>query len=84
MPCSVMAVSFFSQLLHNFLISKVSMLTGIDVIHELNHMDFSLPRLIWLLLLSLQHANMSTAETKTELPIWQHFPGGPASHLVAS
>lgn len=28
--------------------------------------------------------NMSTTETKAELPIWQHSLGGPASHLVAS
>lgn len=33
MTCSVMAVSFFPQLLHNFLISKVAMLTGMDVIY---------------------------------------------------
>lgn len=33
MTCSVMAVSFFPQLLHNLLISKVAMLTGMDVIY---------------------------------------------------
>lgn len=82
--CSVMAVSLFSQLLHNLLINKVAMLTGMDIIHERNNMDFSSPRLIWLLLLSTQHVNMSTTETKAELPIWQHSLGGPASHLVAS
>lgn len=84
MACSVMAVSLFSQLLYNVPINKVAMFTGMDVIHELNNMYFSSPRLIWLLLLSTQHVNMSSAETKAELPIWQHSLGGPASHLVAS
>lgn len=74
----------FPKLLHNLLINKVAMLTGIDVIHELSYIDFPSPRLIWLLLLRVQHVNMSTTETKAELPIWQHSLGGPASHLVAS
>ena len=84
MACSAMAVNFFAQPLHDLLIDKVAMLTSMHVIHEPNNIDFSSLRLIWLLLLSAQCVNMSTAETKAELPIWQHSLGGPASHLVAS
>lgn len=67
MTSSVTAVSFFPQLLRNLLVNKVTILIGIDVMHELNNMDFPLSRLLWLLLLSAQHVNMSMAETKAEL-----------------
>lgn len=83
MTCLLMAVGFLPQPLLNLFIKKVTMLSGMDVIHELNNMNFSSPRLIWLLLPST-HVNTSMAETKAELPIWQFFPGGAASHLVAS
>lgn len=56
-----MAVSFLPHLLHNLLINKVVILIGVDVIHEPNNMDVPSPRLLWLLVLTVQHVNMSMA-----------------------
>ena len=58
---SVMAVSFLPHLLHNLLINRVVLLIGVDVIREPNSMDVPSPRLLWLLLLTVQCVNMSTA-----------------------
>lgn len=58
---SVMAVSFLPHLLHNLLINIVVILIGVDVIHEPNNMDVPSPRLLWLLVLTVQRVNMSMA-----------------------
>ena len=56
-----MAVSFLPHLLHNLLVNKVVILTGVAVMHEPNNMGFPSPRLLWLLLLTVRCVNMSMA-----------------------
>lgn len=61
--------------------NKVAVVTGMEVMCELNNMDLSLSRLISPPL--LLRANLQIPETSIETHIWNHSLQGPASHLVA-